>query len=464
MAMSFRTESDSMGPVQVPADAYYGAQTQRAIENFPISGWRFSRCFIEAIGRTKQACARVNLDLKKLDEKVARAIVDAAQDVIDGKRDDDFVLDVFQTGSGTSTNMNANEVIANIANEKLGGKRGDKKPVHPNDHVNMGQSSNDVIPTATHVSALLALDRQLYPALQKLRASLEKKAREFDAVVKIGRTHLMDAVPLRLGQEFGGYAMQVQKGIEAVKRAAEGLHELALGGSAVGTGLTAHPEFGKRVAAVLAKETGLPLREARNHFEAQAGRDDLVMASGGLKTVACSVMKIANDIRWMASGPFCGLGEIHIPDLQPGSSIMPGKVNPVMSEVVAQVAAQVIGNDAAITIGGQGGAFELNVMIPVMIHNFLCSVTLLSNACTAFAEKCVDGIKANAERCEELAQMSSALVTALNPIIGYDKAAAIAKEAQKRRISVKKLMLEQGTLSEEQINKALDLRRMTEPG
>ncbi len=462
--MTFRTESDSMGPVQVPADAYYGAQTQRAIENFPISGRRFTRFFIEAIGRIKRACVEVNLDLKRIDEKVARAIADGAQEVADGKRDGDFVLDVYQTGSGTSTNMNANEVIANVANVRLGGKLGDKKPVHANDHVNMGQSSNDVIPTATHVSALLALKRQLVPALEKLHASLDRKAKEFDAIVKIGRTHLMDAVPVRLGQEFSGYAMQVRKGVEAIARASEGLHELALGGSAVGTGLTAHPEFGRRVAEKLAQATGLPLREARNHFEAQAGRDDLIAAHGALNALACSLTKIANDIRWMGSGPACGLGEIQIPDLQPGSSIMPGKVNPVMSEVMTQVAARVMGNNVTITLGAQGGAFELNVMIPVMIDAFLESASLLANACTAFAEKCVDGIKANAERCEELAQMSSALVTALNRAIGYDKAAQIAKEAQKKKVSVRKLVLEQKLITEEEAAKIFDLRRMTEPG
>lgn len=462
--METRTETDSMGPVQVPADAYYGAQTQRAVENFPVSGFRFPRVFIEAIGRIKRACARVNLELGTLEPRLAEAIVQAASDVVDGKRDSDFVLDVFQTGSGTSTNMNANEVIANLANERLGAPRGSKKPVHPNDHVNQGQSSNDVIPTAAHLSSLLALTRDLVPALESLRASLARKAEEFDGVVKLGRTHLMDAVPVRLGQEFGGYARQVEKGIAQIRRASEGLHELALGGTAVGTGLNAPPGFGRRVAAILAQETGLPLREASNHFEAQGARDDLVMVSGALKGLACSLIKIANDIRWMGSGPLGGLGEILIPDLQPGSSIMPGKVNPVMCEVVTQVGAQVIGNDAAIAVAGLGGNFELNVMMPVMIHNLLQSISLLSNASRLFAARCVDGLRANAERCEELAQKSLSLVTVLNPVIGYDRAASLAKEACQRKIGVKQLALEQKLIRPEQAAELFQLRRMTEPG
>ncbi len=459
-----RIENDSMGPVPVPEEALWGAQTQRAIDNFPVSGLRFPRYFLEALGRVKRACALVNLDMGKLDEKLTRAIADAAQEVAEGKHDAHFPVDVFQTGSGTSTNMNANEVISNLANERLGGARGSKKPVHPNDHVNKGQSSNDVIPTVAHVSALLALQRQLYPALQKLATSLEKKAEAFDGIVKNGRTHLMDAVPVRLGQEFGGYARQVRKGIEAIVAASHGAHELALGGTATGTGMNAHPDFARRVIALLAKETGLPLTEAEDHFEAQGGRDDLAVLSGSLKALACALIKIANDIRWMGSGPLGALGEIMLPDLQPGSSIMPGKVNPVLCEVLTQVAAQVIGNDLAVTIGAQGGNFELNVMIPVMVHNVLASTALLANACTLFAARCVDGIQANPERCEELALKSLSLVTALNPIIGYDKAAAVVKEAHRRGIGVKQVALEQKLITEEQARKAFDLRRMTEPG
>ncbi len=460
----YREEKDSMGPVRVPAEALWGAQTQRAIENFPVSGIRFPRSFIEALGRVKRACALVNLDLGKLDAKIARTIADVSQEVVEGKHDAQFPLDVFQTGSGTSTNMNANEVISNLAIERLGGQRGSKKPVHPNDHVNKGQSSNDVIPTVAHLSALLALHRQLYPALDKLAGSLQKKAGQFDGIVKNGRTHLMDAVPVRLGQEFGGYARQVRKGKEAIQAASDGVHELALGGTATGTGMNAHPEFARRVIAVLTKETGLPLSEARDHFEAQGGRDDLAVLSGSLKALACALIKIANDVRWMGSGPLGGLGEIALPDLQPGSSIMPGKVNPVLCEVLTQVSAQVIGNDLAVTIGAQGGQFELNVNIPVMAHNVLSSIGLLANACTLFAERCVDGIQANPERCEELALKSLSLVTALNPLIGYDKAAALAKEAFQRRVSVKQLALEQKLITEEQARQAFDLRRMTEPG
>jgi len=461
---NFREEKDSMGPVKVPADALWGAQTQRAIDNFPVSGIRFPRYFIEALGRVKRACALVNKDLGKLDEKLARTIADASQEVVDGKHDAQFPLDVFQTGSGTSTNMNANEVISNLAIERLGGQRGSKKPVHPNDHVPIWQSSNDVIPTVAHLSALLSLHRQLYPALDKLATSLEKKAKEFDGIVKNGRTHLMDAVPVRLGQEFGGYARQVRKGKEAIQAASDGVHELALGGTATGTGMNAHPEFARRVISVLTKETGLPLSEAKDHFEAQGGRDDLAVLSGSLKALACALIKIANDVRWMGSGPLGGLGEITLPDLQPGSSIMPGKVNPVLCEVLTQVAAQVIGNDLAVTIGAQGGQFELNVMIPVMAHNVLSSTALLANACTLFADRCIDGLQANPERCEELALKSLSLVTALNPIIGYDKAAALAKEAYKKRVSVKQLALDQKLITEEQARKAFDLRRMTEPG
>ncbi len=462
----FRTEKDTMGDVRVPAHACWGAQTQRAVENFPVSGQRLGRYFIMAIAEVKGACAEVNLALKpqRMTAPLAQAIQDACRAVAAGHVDDHFPIDVFQTGSGTSTNMNANEVIANLANEKLGGARGAYKPVHPNDHVNMGQSSNDIIPTVAHLSALLALRQYLLPALETLCASLEKKARQFDGIVKLGRTHLMDAVPVRLGQEFGGYAMQVRKGREQIDRAATGLHELAIGGTATGTGINAHPEFARRVSAILEKKLGLPVREARDHFEAQGGRDDLAMVSGALKGLACSLTKIANDVRWMGSGPFGGLAELLLPDLQPGSSIMPGKVNPVMSEMLTQVAAQVIGNDAAITIGAQGGNFELNVMIPVMIHNLLGSIAILANGCRLFATRCVDGLSANEARCRELLEKSPICATALNPIIGYERAAKLIKEALAKKASVKQLAIDQGLVTAEQAEKAFDFRKMTEPG
>jgi fumarate hydratase class II len=458
----FRVEKDSMGDVRVPKDAYYGAQTQRAVENFPVSGHRFPRAFIAAMAHLKSACAEVNLALKpaRMTPELCRKIQDACAKVAAGGLDAEFPIDVFQTGSGTSTNMNANEVIANLCNEQ----RGVYKPVHPNDHVNMGQSSNDIIPTAAHLAALLAIDQDLKPALSFLAASLEKKAKEFDPIVKLGRTHLMDAVPVRLGQEFGGYAMQVRKGWEQIERASVGLEELAIGGTATGTGINSHPEFAKRVCALLAAKLGLPLREARNHFEAQGGRDDMAMVSGSLKGLACSLTKIANDIRWMGSGPFGGLGELQIPDLQPGSSIMPGKVNPVMSEMLTQIAAQVIGNDAAITIGAQGGNFELNVMIPVMIANLLTSIAILANGTRLFAARCVDGLKANAEKCAELLEKSPISATALNPIIGYDRAAKLIKEALAKKASVKQLAIEQGLITKEQADKIFDFRKMTEPG
>ena len=469
----FRTEKDTMGDVRVPAHAYWGAQTQRAVDNFPVSGLRMPRAFIAALAHLKAACAEVNLALKpgktgekgKMSPEASMAIREACDAVTEGKYDEHFPIDVFQTGSGTSTNMNANEVIANLANEKMGGgPRGVYKPLTPNDHVNLGQSSNDIIPAASHVAALLAVHRDLKLALERLAASLEKKAAEFDAIIKNGRTHLMDAMPVRLGQEFGGYAAQVRKGWEQIERASKGLEDLAIGGTAVGTGINSHPEFSKRVCSLLEKKLGLPVREARNHFEAQGGRDDLVMASGALKGLACSLMKIANDVRWMGSGPLAGLGELFLPDLQPGSSIMPGKVNPVMSEMITQVAAQVIGNDAAITIGGQGGNFELNVMIPVMICNFLGSVSILANGARLFAEKCVDGLKANAERCGELLEMNPITATVLNPILGYETVAKLVKEALSRKMSVKKLAVEKGLITKEQADKAFDFRRMTEPG
>ncbi len=462
--MGFRKEKDSLGFVEVPDSALWGAQTQRAIDNFPISGRRFPRQFIAALAHLKRACAEVNLALKRLEPPVVQAIVDASDAVSAGRHDDQFPLDVFQTGSGTSTNMNMNEVLANLASESMGGRRGEYKPVHPNNHVNKGQSSNDIIPTTCHLSALLAWSQDLKPALEKLRKSLAAKAKEFDKVIKLGRTHLMDAMPVRLSQPFAGYARQIAKGIDQVDRAATGLHELAIGGTAVGTGINSHPKFASMVCEILSKRLTIEVREAEDHFEAQGARDDMVMVSGALKGLACSFMKIANDIRWMGSGPLGGLAEIQIPDLQPGSSIMPGKVNPVMSEVMTQVAAQVIGNDAAIAIGGQGGAFELNVMIPVMVDNLLSSMSLMANTAKVFAEKCVDGLAPNEERCEELAQKSLSLATVLNPLIGYEKAAELVKEAFKKKVGVKQLALEKKLITPEQAEKAFDLRKMTEPG
>ncbi|MEW6115062.1 MAG: class II fumarate hydratase, partial [Thermodesulfobacteriota bacterium] len=427
--MKYREEVDTMGTVMVPEDAYYGAQTQRAVENFSISELKFDPSFISALGMIKKHAAAVNLELGLLDEERARAIAAAADEVAAGKLNDQFVVDVFQTGSATSTNMNANEVIAGRANEMLTGKRGGKAPIHPNDHVNMGQSTNDVIPTAIHVAALTSIRIKLIPAMKKLQEALERKAVEFADIRKIGRTHMQDAVPMTLGQEFGGYARQIALGIERVSRVEKNLAELALGGTAVGTGMNAHVEFAPRVIALIAEETGLPFREAENHFEAQAAQDATVETSAALKTVAVSLIKIANDIRLLASGPRCAIGEITIPSLQPGSSIMPGKVNPVIPEMVLQVAAQVIGNDATITYGGQAGYLELNTMLPIIAYNLLQSVDLLAGAATRLAEKCVEGIMANREKCLAYIEKSLAMCTPLVPIIGYEAAAALAKEA-----------------------------------
>lgn len=460
----FRIETDSMGEMEVPASVYYGAQTARAIENFPISGIRFPRQFIRAMGMIKLSAAQTNMELGLLKNKIGQAINKAAKEVIDGKLDGHFVLDIFQTGSGTSTNMNTNEVIGNRANEILGGKIGDKKHVHPNDHVNMGQSSNDVIPSAIHVSALEAIERNLIPALKKLHKALDKKAKEFDKIVKIGRTHLQDATPIRLGQEFSGYASQVEHGIKRLENVKGHLSELAIGGTAVGTGINTHSKFGSLVAKNLTKMTGVQFREAQNHFEAQGAKDAVVEASGALKTVAVSLMKIANDIRWLGSGPRCGIGEIILPAVQPGSSIMPGKVNPVMAESVTQVAAQVIGNDAAITIGGQSGNFDLNVMMPVMAHNLLQSIMLLSNVSHVFTDKCIVGIKVDRKRCEDMIEQSLAMCTVLAPIIGYDAAAKLAKEAYETGKTVRQVALEKKVLPEAELNKVLDPWSMTEPG
>lgn len=462
--MEHRIETDSMGEMKVHHSAYHGAQTARAIENFPISGIRFPREFIRAMGMIKMAAAEVNMELGLLSKKVGKAIIRAAKEVIEGKLDDHFILDIFQTGSGTSTNMNTNEVIANRANELIGGKIGDKHPVHPNDHVNMGQSSNDVIPTAIHVSALESIEKNLIPALKNLQKALNKKTREFDKIVKIGRTHLQDATPIRLGQEFSGYASMVEHGIRRVHNTRTHLSELAIGGTAVGTGINTHPEFGKRVAKKLSRMTGISFKEAENHFEAQGSKDAVVETSGALKTVAVSLMKIANDMRWLGSGPRCGIGEIHIPPVQPGSSIMPGKVNPVIAESVCQVAAQVIGNDGAITVGGLSGNFELNVMMPVMAHNLLQSITLLSNVTNVFTDKCVVGIKADKKRCEDMIEKSLAMCTVLAPIIGYDQAAKLAKEAYETGKTVREVALEKKIMPESELNRVLDPWSMTMPG
>ncbi|NVL90096.1 MAG: class II fumarate hydratase [Desulfobacterales bacterium] len=459
--LKFRTERDTMGEVQVPADAYYGAQTQRAVENFPISGIRFPRVFIRALGLIKKYAARVNEDLGLLDAQLAKPIITAADEVAAGKMDEQFVVDIFQTGSGTSTNMNANEVIATRANELITGNRETKNTVHPNDHVNMGQSSNDVIPTAIHIAALTSIAEELIPALEILCESLRNKSEAFDGIVKVGRTHLQDAVPIRLGQEFSGYAHQVRLGIKRVEAVKGSLSELALGGTALGTGLNTHREFAPRVIDLISQETGREFKEAENRFEAQAAQDAAVETSGALKTVAVSLMKIANDIRWLSSGPKCGLGEINLPALQPGSSIMPGKVNPVIPESVIQVAAQVIGNDMTITMGGQGGNLDLNVMLPVIAHNLLQSIAILCSAAKIFAEKCINNITADEEKCRAFIENSLAMCTALAPVIGYEKAADIAEKAHKTGKTVREVAIKAKVLPEEELVKLLDPIKMT---
>jgi len=464
MPEQFRMEKDSMGEMKVPADAYYGAQTARAAENFPISDLRFGRQFIAAIGLIKAACARVNHGLGLLDERRLQLVLQAADEVIEGRLDGQFVVDIFQTGSGTSTNMNTNEVIAGRANEIASGKRGGKEPVHPNDHVNMEQSSNDVIPTAMHVSAAVAIKQILAPALTHLAETLQKKAEAFDGVVKIGRTHLQDATPVRVGQELGGYAAQARHSVDRAFRAVRALRELPLGGTAVGTGINSHPDFAKQAIAIIANETGIEFVEARNHFEAQAAKDGIVEASGLLKTIAVSLTKIANDIRWLSSGPRCGIGELSVPSTQPGSSIMPGKVNPVMSEMMLQVAAQVVGNDATVAWGGaMGSTFELNVMMPVMAYNILQSIALLAKASQVFADRCASGIEVNRERCEGLVEQSLAMCTSLAPLIGYDKAAEVAKESFKTGKTVRQIAAEKKLLSDADLAKAMDAKRMTQP-
>lgn len=458
-----RIERDTMGELAVPAAAYYGVQTARAIENFPISSLRMPRSVIRAMGLIKRAAAAVNHSLGLLPQQPADAIKQAATEVVEGKLDGEFPVDVFQTGSGTSTNMNTNEVISNRATELLGGARGSKL-VHPNDHVNLGQSSNDVIPTAIHIAACEVIQHQLLPSLARLHRALAQKAKDFDDIVKIGRTHLQDATPIRLGQEFGGYARQIELGIERMRRAQAALSEVALGGTAVGTGLNCHPDFAAKVIGLVAKETRCVFREAANHFEAQSTQDSLVEASGELRTLAVSLMKIANDVRWLGSGPRCGLGEIHLPETQPGSSIMPGKVNPVIAESVTMVCAQVIGNDLTVTVGGQAANFELIVMLPVMAYNLLQSIELLAAASNNFAARCVEGITANRERCQSLIEESLAMCTALAPEIGYEAAAKLAKDAYHSGRTVRQIAKEQKVLTEKRLDELLDPWRMTEPG
>lgn len=461
--LATRIERDTMGELAVPANAYYGVQTARAINNFPISDIRFPRSFIRSLGLIKWAAARVNASLGLLENRKARAIQQAADEVIKGQLDSEFLVDIFQTGSGTSTNMNANEVIANRASEILGGRRGPRR-VHPNDDVNLGQSSNDVIPTAIHLAGIEMIQRQLVPALRHLHKALSRKANAFDQVVKIGRTHLQDATPIRLGQEFSGYARQIDLAIVRADQAQRALQELALGGTAVGTGLNAHPRFAGRVIRVISKEMKCPLREAVNHFEAQAAQDSLVEASGNLRVIATSFMKIANDIRWMGSGPRCGIGEIVLPETQPGSSIMPGKVNPVIAESVMMVSAQVIGNDSAIGVASQFGNFELLVMLPVMAYNLLQSIELLANSADNFSKRCVEGLTADTEVCRGSIEKSLAMCTALAPEIGYEAAAGIAKESYRTGKTVREVTRERGVLAERRLTELLDPWRMTGAG
>lgn len=468
-----RTERDSMGEVQVPAQAYYGAQTQRAVENFPISGWTLPREMIHALGLVKFACAIANRDLGKLTgsgkspltEDQVDALLAACREVADGKLDNEFPIDVFQTGSGTSSNMNANEVIANRAIELLGGDRfAAEKVIHPNDHVNMGQSTNDIFPTAIHVATASSIRADLIPALQRLADVLAQKAKQWDEIIKIGRTHLADATPLRLGQEVSGFARQIELSVERAEVAVQTVLELPAGGTAVGSGINTHPEFGRRVAEVLASETGIPFVEAANHFEANAQRDGLVACHGQLRTIATTLFNVTNNIRWLSSGPRCGFHEITLPDLQPGSSIMPGKVNPVMCESMMQVAARVMGNDQTVAFSGAtGGQFQLNIMMPVMAHATLESIRLMAAATRAFVDFCAEGMQANEEACEAAVEKSLSMVTSLNPLIGYEKAAALAKKAFQTGKTIRELCREEGVLPESTLREALDPWRMTEP-
>jgi len=457
-----RVERDSMGPMEVPVDAYYGASTMRAVLNFPISNLRFSRSFIQALALIKGTAAEVNVELGLLDGETGGSMARAAQEVADGGFDDHFVIDIFQTGSGTSTNMNANEVIATRASEMLGSEAGSRR-VHPNDHVNICQSSNDVIPTAIHLAALVQIRERLIPALENLQGALEEKSREFWPLVKTGRTHLQDATPIRLGQEFLGYAGQVERGVRRLRHAQEELGEVALGGTAVGTGVNAHPEFASRVCRSLSEKIGVDVRETDNHFQAQNTLDSVVEASGSLRTIALSLNKIANDVRWLGSGPRAGLGELALPEVQPGSSIMPGKVNPVISESVIQAAAQVVGNDLAIAQSAQGSYFELNMMMPVAAHNLLESIDLLAASADNFAEQCVKGLQAT-ETGPQMVERGLMLGTALAPAIGYDAAAEIAKEAAASGATIRETALERTELTGEELDALLNPEKMTEPG
>ena len=457
-ADGFRVEHDSMGEVRVPADARWGAQTQRAVENFPISGQPVARAILEALAIIKGTCAEVNAELGTVDATVAAANGEAAGEVASGRHADQFPIDVFQTGSGTSTNMNMNEVLAQLAGERLG------RPVSPNDEVNASQSSNDTFPAAIHLATVREIGADLVPALDQLAAALRRKGGEFAELVKAGRTHLMDATPVTLGQEFDGYAAAIEHGIERLGSSLGRVGELPLGGTAVGTGLNAKPGFAAEVIERLRRATGLDLTEARDHFEAQGARDGLVEASGVVRTIAVSLYKIANDLRWMSSGPRCGLGEIHLPDLQPGSSIMPGKVNPVVPEAVCQVVAQVIGNDAAVAFGGAAGNFELNIMLPVIGRNLLESIRLVAAASRTLAAKCVDGIEADAERCRNYALSSASIATALNPYIGYENAAKVVKRALAEGKDLRAVVLEMGLLGEDDVDRALDVLAMTRGG
>ncbi|MFL2784606.1 MAG: class II fumarate hydratase [Dehalococcoidia bacterium] len=461
--IEYRKEQDSMGEFQVPKDAYYGANTMRAVLNFPISQLRFSRSFIRAIAQVKLAAAETNMQLDLIESIIGEAIVQASQEVSEGKFDEQFVVDIFQTGSGTSTNMNANEVISNRAIEILGGELGSRTPVHPNDHVNIGQSSNDVIPTSIHVAAATAINDALIPSLEQLQQSLNSKSKEFMPIVKTGRTHLQDATPVRLGQEFLGHAGQIERGIQRSRQALAELSEVALGGTAVGTGVNTHPEFAKKVCEKLSAYLGIEFRETDNHFQAQSTLDNIVEASSSMKTIAVSLMKIANDVRWMGSGPRGGFGEIELPEVQPGSSIMPGKVNPVIPESVCQVSAQVIGNDATISVAGQSGNFEINVMMPVAAYNLLQSIDLLATASSNLAIQCIDGLKATTKG-PEMVDKGLAIVTTLVPYIGYDASASIAHKAQSTGQTVLEVALEDTDLKEDELRKILNPDSMTEPG
>ena len=458
-----RKEQDSMGDMLVPDDAYYGAQTQRAVENFPISGIPISKSMIQALGKIKRSAAIVNNELGLLDGERKNAIVQAADEIIEGKFYSQFPIDIYQTGSGTSSNMNCNEILSNRASEIMGGVIGAKDPVHPNDHVNLGQSSNDVIPTAIHIAANTMLEEELLPALQKLADELDKKAIEFSDIVKIGRTHLQDATPITLGQEFSGYTQMVKNGIKRIQNAQGFLSELAIGGTAVGTGINTKAQFGSLVAKEISRFTGISFIEASNHFEAQGAQDAAVETSGALKTIAVSLSKVANDIRWLGSGPRAGLGELILPAVQPGSSIMPGKTNPVICEAMIQGCAQVIGNDMAITIGGQGGVFELNLMLPLIAHNLTNSITILSNSTNIFTEKLITGLKANKEKCAGYIEGSLAMCTSLAPVIGYDKAAQIACKAFNSGKTVREIAMEDNVLDKDKLDEILDPKSMTMP-